>query len=69
MKLMKKVFSIIYQIMDTLKKLAELSSIGTTVSSLNRERPKTYPLCPSHDALGLFLTIKKIRDESQNFAL
>jgi len=54
MKLMKKVFSIIYQIMDTLKKLAELSSIGTTVSSLNRERPKTYPLCPSHDALGLF---------------
>jgi len=38
MKLMKIVFSMSYQIVGTLKKLAELSSIGTIVNSFNRVR-------------------------------
>ena len=35
MKLMRIVFSMSYKTVDTLKKLAKLSSIGTIVNSIN----------------------------------
>jgi hypothetical protein len=45
MKLMRIVFSMSYQIVDILKMLAELSSIGTIVNSFNRVcLPTGHPL-------------------------